>query len=83
MRIGVFPNPSSNEFTFQYTLPKHKNSGELLIYDLNGKVVRTVPVTSEKNSVSINMNDLSSGVYVFKLKCGDIISSSQKLILAK
>lgn len=82
MRIGVFPNPSSNEFTFQYTLQKHKNSGELLIYDLNGKVVKTVPVTSEKGSVSINMNDLSSGVYVFKLKCGDIISSSQKLILA-
>jgi hypothetical protein len=83
MKVNVQPNPSSGDFTFQYTLPKDKQNGELTITDIGGSQVKTVNVTNQSGSVSVNMSDLSSGVYIFQLKSGTSQSSPQKIILAK
>jgi hypothetical protein len=83
MRIGVYPNPSANEFVFQYELPKNKNTGELIFTNLNGVVIKTSNINNQNGSVSINMSDLSSGVYIYKLKSGDKYTSPQKIILTK
>ncbi len=83
MKVNVQPNPSSGDFTFQYSLPKDKQNGELAITDIGGSQVKTVHVTNQSGSVSVNMSDLSSGVYIFQLKSGTSQSSPQKIILAK
>jgi len=83
MKVNVQPNPSSSDFTFQYTLPKDKQNGELTITDIGGSQVKTVNVTNQSGSVSVNMSDLSSGVYIFQLKSGTSQSLPQKIILAK
>lgn len=83
MKVNVLPNPSSGDFTFQYTLPKDKQNGELTITDIGGSQVKTVNITNQSASVSVNMSDLSSGVYIFQLKSGTSQSSPQKIILAK
>ena len=83
MRIGVYPNPSANEFVFQYELPKSKNTGELIITNLNGVIVKTTNINNQTGSISINMSELSSGVYIYKLKSGERYSNPQKIILTK
>ena len=83
MKVNVLPNPSSGDFTFQYTLPKDKQNGELTITDIGGSQVKTVNITNQSGSVSVNMSDLSSGVYIFQLKSGTSQSLPQKIILAK
>lgn len=83
MKVNVLPNPSSGDFTFQYTLPKDKQNGELTITDIGGSQVKTVNITNQSGSVSVNMSDLSSGVYIFQLKSGTSQSLPQKIILTK
>ena len=83
MRINAAPNPSANDFMFQYTLPKDKQNGEVIITNLNGVIVKAMPVNSSTRSVHIDMTELSSGVYIYKLKSGNSQSIPQKLILTK
>jgi len=83
MRINAAPNPSANDFMFQYTLPKDKQNGEVTITNLNGVIVKAMPVNSSTTSMHIDMTELSSGVYIYKLKSGNSQTAPQKLILTK
>jgi len=72
-----YPNPFNPETTIEYGLP---NPGfvELSIYDINGKLVRTL-VAEEKRAGNHwvkwdardeNSSLVSSGVYLYRLKVG-------------
>jgi hypothetical protein len=80
--ISIFPNPVKSEasLTFETSYPKNIL---ISIYDLSGKVVKTVssycPVAG-KQEVKINCSDLKAGTYVAKVSA-DKDSGSLKFIV--
>ncbi len=60
MKVGMYPNPASDNITLKYNLMKH---GSLDIYTITGQRVETVILSG--NQVSVDVSHLNSGVYLF------------------
>ena len=78
-----YPNPFNPSTTIRYQIPK---SGyvELKVYDLLGNEVKTL-VNEDKPagqySVKFNANNLSSGVYFYRIVSGNYTSVKKMLLL--
>ena len=59
--IKVYPNPVNDEFTIY--LPSN-GTYNLNVFDITGKLIMSRPV---KNSESVNVSDLSGGIYFYKV----------------
>lgn len=79
-----YPNPFNPSTTISYTLPED-GFVKLAVYNLLGQEVATVVNSFQKAyryEVVFNANELSSGVYVYKIEAGNF-SASKKLMLMK
>ena len=79
-----FPNPFNSSSTIRYQLPKD-DFVNLIVYDVLGKEVKTLIEENENAgyySVLLNADDLSSGIYFYKLTTSTY-NSTKKFILLK
>lgn len=62
------PNPSTNETTIAFYLPK-SGSIQLKVHDLNGRLVREINQTGNfgLNSINLTTVDMATGTYVYSL----------------
>ena len=74
----VYPNPASNYIRVQH--PETINSIE--ITDLSGRVLEKYSASSLLNKDVISLSGLKNGVYLLKLKVGNVVEVS-KLIIKK
>ena len=70
--ISIFPNPVVSEATVNIEI---KNPTDILtnIYDLSGKVVKTISnycPAAGKQEIKINCSDLKTGTYIIKVSAG-------------
>ncbi len=87
--IGNYPNPFNPSTTIRYSTAKAEPV-QILIYNQKGQLVRTFEqVTPGKgvhevtwNGTDDRGNDVSSGIYYFRLKSG-MVSNTKKMILLK
>jgi len=75
--MQVHPNPSSNDFTLQVSLPNYKNA-EIKIAGLNGHLKSVIPVTSE--TTIIPTKGWKVGVYVCNLFVDGKLLKTEKLV---
>ncbi|MFA6618327.1 MAG: T9SS type A sorting domain-containing protein [Candidatus Neomarinimicrobiota bacterium] len=83
-----YPNPFNPSTTISYALPE-VSKVNLSIYDLNGRLVRTLVNAEEgpgyKQLIWNGRNDagdaLSSGVYLYRLEAGEFIQTRKMLFL--
>lgn len=62
--LEVYPNPAREQVSV--LVPARFHDGQLRIADMNGRVLRSLPVQGELNEFSVN--DLSTGVYVISVQ---------------
>ena len=79
----IIPNPSSNNVTVTYKLPSRVHEAYLNITDANGKLVKTIRLTNNTNSISISNAELSSGTYYCNIVADGAISTGKKMIVLK
>jgi len=84
-----FPNPFNPKTRINYSIPFDGNV-EIDIYNIIGKKITTLLnefKSAGKYNITFNGEDLSSGVYFYKLKAksqsGEELSSFNKMILIK
>lgn len=75
--ILLYPNPSTDRIHISFK--ESNQSRTLVLTDLTGKTVRTYADVSE-DSVSIDKNDLSSGIYFLQVSSGNAGTTVHKLI---
>ncbi|MEZ4805028.1 MAG: T9SS type A sorting domain-containing protein [Bacteroidia bacterium] len=62
--MNVYPNPFANQFALEYTF----NAGDqIVLLDIHGKQVFTETLKSFSESVLIQTNNLSKGMYVLQV----------------
>jgi len=88
--MQVFPNPGSENFTFQIIAPElNYTDGLIKIYNIAGEMVNLIPVNKHDSSASIAWNgkgrysDLSSGLYTCSFEINGNPVAMQKLIIKK
>ncbi len=81
--LNVYPNPSSGLVNLEYSLDRGVNV-KMVITDVVGKVVmeRTILPASGAQRETLDMNELSNGIYILKLDAGDY-QATRTLTLTK
>ncbi len=75
--VKVYPNPARDYITFE--IPERLENGNLIIFDVNGRQIKSVDFTS-MNKI-INIGDFDSGMYYFYLLEGkDRMSSGSFMV---
>ena len=62
-RITIHPNPATNRITVSGNIP----FGELLLFDLNGKLLWQRKNNTAQNNMVIDITGISSGVYLLSV----------------
>ena len=73
--VKLFPNPFSDELTISC-----KNAEEVTIYDLIGRMLFKTSLNDINDVHKINTKDLSSGLYIVKVKRIDKSLYTSKII---
>ncbi|MDZ4759075.1 MAG: T9SS type A sorting domain-containing protein [Bacteroidota bacterium] len=67
--LGIFPNPANNTITLEFASTT-KQTVQLYIIDINGKVVMTqnINAANAKNNINIDLTNFAKGIYLVKLQ---------------
>ncbi len=65
--LTLYPNPTNGELNLHLNVMPNEPS-ELLIVDVYGRVLRSLTIPAQQNTLRLNLIDLNSGMYYLKLK---------------
>lgn len=78
-----YPNPFNPSTTIQYSI-KERTTVKLVLYDILGSEVEAL-VNEEQDAgyykVNFNAGNLSSGIYLYRLKAGSFIETKKMLLI--
>jgi len=80
-----YPNPFNSSTQISYSLP---SSGHvrLILYDIRGRKVKTLVdefQSADRYSVTVNLNEFPSGIYLYKLNVSEKYSEIKKMLLVR
>lgn len=73
VEFTVYPNPASHEVRFKLS---NNELADIILMDLNGKVLKT-----NSSDVQMNVQDLSSGIYIVRAVQNGLSVGTQKLVV--
>jgi len=77
------PNPFGNTTQIRYALPAGTAGASINVYDLNGRLLRSYPLTDLEGTVTINGADFPSGAYLYDLIVGGRQVDVKRMVLSK
>lgn len=78
--VSVFPNPTSDQITFQ--INKHQSSNlELTIFNQNGQTVEKLKVADQNHIFQLNVDTYPPGIYYYKIAAGKTTDSGKFLVI--
>lgn len=77
--FSITPNPASNNIIIRLS-NSNVSQVNLVIYDMNGRVVKKTDIEEDQIESTIDTSDLSSGIYLLKADSG-AFSTTKKLIV--
>ena len=73
--LQVYPNPSQDGY-FNIDLESH-GGGELVVFDVLGKIIRSQTISPSTRSASINLQDQPSGMYTLRFSSNTMRASKR------
>ena len=77
--FSIYPNPMHNETKINIADEHVISSGQITIFNILGKVVKSFPINS--NKITVNRENLRAGVYIINLTDYKSFFGSKKLIV--
>jgi|GEM_PF-3836137 len=78
------PNPFDRETKIQYFLPQGTANAELLVFDMNGRQIKTFPINEMgEGAVTLSGNELEAGMYIYSLIANGQEVETKRMILTK
>jgi hypothetical protein len=81
--LNPFPNPSNNHTTIPYELPLNVTTAQLVIYDMNGKALKTFTIDHSFNTLELDNSEFPTGTYLYNISSQNWLSDSKKIIVVK
>lgn len=88
--LEAYPNPFNSKCTIPIDIPKNieknglgKSGNELQLYNLEGKIIQTIPLQKGKNEITINSEQLQSGTYLAVLVVNGYNVKAEKIVVLK
>jgi len=80
--FNLYPNPNNGNMILNYNLEKDE-IGEMVIYDISGKMLVSYTLSSEQKTFAISKTALNSGVYYYSIIVNNVILETRKLVILK
>jgi ligand-binding sensor domain-containing protein len=83
LQLTVYPNPTSGNATFSYTLPENAQV-QISIYDTRGQLIRQVlnaPRQLGQQTAEFDAAELQSGVYIYIVIAGNIRETGKIIVV--
>lgn len=77
------PNPFTEKTSIRFQLADSVRDAVIRIFDINGKILKEMPVSSGMESVSVNGYELGEGMFLYSLLVDGQEIDTQKMILSK
>jgi hypothetical protein len=81
LSLNAYPNPVTSKVYVQYDLKNHASKARLLVSNLIGVTLKSIPLGSTANRMQIDLSDFSSGIYFYSLEINGKIAATKKLIV--
>jgi hypothetical protein len=82
-QLSVYPNPTESKINFVLNANIRTNTFQVLIADFYGRIVFNELVNFTDNKFMLDVEDFTSGVYMFSVKSKNSIHQSGKFIIQK
>lgn len=66
--VKFSPNPFKDILIVNYSLPIEQNPAIFSIFDLNGKIIKRGFLDSNRNTLTINLEGLNPGIYIYSIE---------------
>lgn len=81
--LNAFPNPASQSVKVTYSLPENVSEGKLHLFDNNGRLVSQFIIDNHTDHLSLNVTEMTSGIYHYFVEYGNTKTASKKLVVKK
>ncbi|MDI6840794.1 MAG: T9SS type A sorting domain-containing protein [bacterium] len=81
-RLEVYPNPATTGVRIQWLGVSERERVSLKIYDLSGKLVKTIGVSAGYREIAVNLEELTNSIYFVKMEAGKF-KATRKLTIIK
>lgn len=79
----LYPNPSFYESCIKYSLPIDVENAKVLLFDVNGKLVKEYKVDNSFNSLFIDQREIPAGTYFYSIATSDKVLATKTAIILK
>ena len=77
------PNPAKEQSIIRYQLASTAKDATICIFDMQGKMLKKFPVSSDNDSVTINGYELGQGMFLYSLIVNGQEIDTKKMIITK
>ena len=79
--LQLHPNPFTTQATVQYAQPPGSKNATLVICDILGRVRSSYVINNFNGEITINANNLSSGIYLYSLVVEGRVMVTKKMVV--
>ncbi len=74
------PNPYTEQTVIEYTISKSSKKAVMNFYNLNGQLLKTVPLANGSGRVVVSADELPAGTYSYSLEVDGEMISNKKMV---
>ena len=67
----------------KYSIPQDAANAQLIIFDMQGTMLRQIPVSPSGDSVTLNGTDFPTGMYMYSLVVNGKEMDTKRMIITK
>lgn len=77
------PNPAKEQTIIRYQLADNTKDAAICIFDMQGKMLKKLPVSSNNDSVTINGYELGQGMFLYSLVVNGQEIDTKRMVISK
>ncbi|MBZ0100297.1 MAG: tail fiber domain-containing protein, partial [Taibaiella sp.] len=77
------PNPFNGNTEIRYRLPENYTHADVMIFDMNGKKIRSIALQGSEGYVTVSAHDLAAGMYMYSLVLDGEIAATKRMLVNK
>jgi hypothetical protein len=77
------PNPFKEQTTIRFSLADDVQDASICIFDMTGKTIKKLPISSGMDSVSIGGYELGEGMFLYSLIVNGQVIDTKRMVISK
>lgn len=77
------PNPFTDRTEIKFELPNNISSASVFIFNMQGALIKQIPVNSRQSGITVNGSELTAGMYLYSLIVDGKEVDTKRMILTK